>query len=248
MIHLVLLLADRVGQTLHFERTNRDGSEPEQIYFHRGSRDRIEVYKMIERCSRAAFVTATIDPKTGAATVLEAAKLAPNAGKDAFGMLTDEGGNITARLEMEGGPRSFTTKIEGRPWHLYDYDLATLSAAFEARKGSRKAMTFHLAVVWPDGDRFVEWMGRADAKFVRAESHLGRQTLRFEVSGAAFGDAGGGPLWVDAKRGYLVDVQWGRPNHDNYKDFRLRLIGEEAKGEAAWKALLTRHFANCPKD
>lgn len=248
LIHLALLVADPVGQTLHFERSNRDGSEREHIYMHRAAADRIEVYKMVERCTRAAFVTATIDPKTGVASALEAAKLAPDAGKVAFGMLTDDGANIATRLEVDGQTRQFTTRIEGRPWHLYDYDLATLSAAFETRAGSRKAMSFHLAVVWPQGDRFVEWMGRADARFVRAETHLGRRTLRFEVSGPAFGMAGGGPLWVDARRGHLVDVQWGRPNHDNYRDFRLKLVGEEAQGEAAWKALLTRHYAGCPKD
>ena len=245
--HLALLaLADPVGLTLHFERSNRDGSEPEQIYFHRAARDRIQVYKMVERCTRAALVSATIDPATGAASSLEAAQLKPDAQRAPYGMLSDEGTAIVARLEMDGAQKTFSTPIAGRPWHLYDYDLATLSAAFEARKGSRKPMAFNLAMVWPKDDRFIEWMGKATAKFVRAETHLGRKALRFEVSGPAFGATGGGPLWVDAKRGHLVDVQWGRPNHDNYKDFRLRLVGVEASGAAAWTALLKRHFQECP--
>ena len=243
---LMLALADPTGQTLHFERSNRDGSEAEQIYFHRTAPDRIEVYKMVERCARAALVSARIDPETGAASSLEAAQLRPDAQRAAYGTLTDEGGQIVTRLDMNGEKRESATPIGSRPWHLYDYDLATLSAAFEARAGSRADMRFGMAVVWPKEDRFVEWMGDATARFVRAEVHLGRETLRFEVSGPAFGDAGGGPLWVDAKRGHLVDVKWGRPNHDNYKDFRLRLVGEEPTGEAAWKALLKRHFEACP--
>ncbi|RYD47995.1 MAG: hypothetical protein EOP60_16470 [Sphingomonadales bacterium] len=238
--------SDPVGRTLHFERTNRDGSEPEQIYFHRAAPDRMEVYKMVRRCTRAALVSAVIDPKTGAASSLEAAQLRPDAQRAPYATLADEARGIVVRLEVDGAPREFVTPIATRPWHLYDYDLATLSAAFEVRKGSRKPMRFGMAVVWPKEDRFVEWMGDASAKFIRAETHLGRKTLRFEVSGTAFGAASGGPLWVEAKNGHLVDVQWGRPNHDNYIDFRLRLIGEEPAGDAEWTALLRRHFAGCP--
>jgi hypothetical protein len=92
----------------------------------------------------------------------------------------------------------------------------------------------------------LPWLGEAQAKFVKAERHLDRDTLRFEAAGPAFGTAGGGPLWVDAQAGHIVDVQWGRPNHDNYKNFRLRLVGEELMGAQAWKGLLERHYEGCP--
>lgn len=237
-----------IGHTYHYERTNRDGTEPEQIYMHRAAADRVEVYKMAERCTRSALVTAWIDPRTGEATRLTAARLLPNARSEVYAEMNYDpaAGRIDATVFAVNPPLKLSVAVPTRPWHLYDYDLGTLAAAMQARPGSRADYSFGMAMVWPSAPSPLIWMGDATARFVGAERHLDRNTLRFEVTGGAFGEAGGGPLWVDATLGYIVDVQWGRPNHDNYKDFRLRLIGEEPVGEAAWTALLTRHFEGCP--
>ena len=238
-----------IGRTFHYERTNHDGTEPEQIYFHRAAPDRLVVYKMVEKCTRSALVTATIDPATGVASSLVAARLLPDAQSAPYATLTEQDRVLVVKIDMPGMPPQFAATIGMRPWHLYDYDLATLSAAFEARAGSRADYRFGMALFWQFQDRPNEishWIGDARARFVTTERHLDRDTLRFGVTGTAFGMAGGGPLWVDAREGYIVDVQWGRPNHDNYTDFRLRLIGEEPSGQAAWTALLTRHFEGCP--
>lgn len=237
-----------IGHTYHYERTNRDGSEPEQIYIHRAAADRVEVYKMVERCTRSALVTATIDPLSGEASRLVAARLLPGAKSEPYAdMRYDPGaGRIDATVFLADPPLKLSVAVPTRPWHLYDYDLGTLAAAMQARPGSRADFSFGMALVWPAAPSPLTWMGVATARFVGVERHLDRDTLRFEVSGPAFGKAGGGPLWVDAHLGFIVDVQWGRPNHDNYTDFRLRLIAEEPAGEVAWKALLTRHYEGCP--
>ncbi|MES2442288.1 MAG: hypothetical protein V4574_05610 [Pseudomonadota bacterium] len=240
---------DGVGRTFHYERTNIDGSEPEQIYFHRAAPDKIAVYKMAERCTRSALVTATIDPATGEASGLVAAQLRPGAASEPYAsVLLDPAASVLrGSIFSVHPPLPLETTVGTRPWHMYDFDLATLGAAFEARAGSRAPMRFGMAMVWADsnGPRLL-WLGGAEARFAAAERHLDRDTLRFDVTGLAFGDKGGGPLWIDAAGGQIVDVQWGRPNHDNYKDFRLRLLAEEPAGEAAWTALLRRHFEGCP--
>jgi hypothetical protein len=239
----------QLGRTFHYERSNIDGSEPEQIYHHRAAIDRTEVYKAVARCTGSALVSAAIDPRTGVATQLVGGRLRPGAERAPQAWLNDEGTRLSGLINMPGMQKRVEAPVRARPWHQYDYDLATLSAAFQARKGSRAPMRFGLALFWFDAkqpDKLLHWLGDATARFVRAERHLERETLRFEVSGPAFGKAGGGPLWVDAAEGYLVDVQWGRPNHDNYKDFRLRLIGEEPAGAQAWTALLRRHYEGCP--
>ncbi|MDF7775683.1 hypothetical protein P1X14_10535 [Sphingomonas sp. AOB5] len=236
-----------VGRTFHYERTNRDGSEPEQIYMHRAAEDRVVVYKMVERCTRSALVTATIDPETGEATKLVAARLEPGAKSQAYAEMVFDPAKKRIDATIAGNPPTkLALDVPMRPWHLYDYDLGTLAAAMQAQPGSRKSFGFGMALVWPGSPSPLIWTGEATARFVGIERHLDRNTLRFDVSGPAFGDKGGGPLWVDARSGYIVDVQWGRPNHDNYRDFRLKLIGEEPAGDAAWTALLTRHFEGCP--
>lgn len=57
--------ADRIGRIYSYVRSNRDGSEAEQIHVFRASRTRIEVTKMRERCTNAAFVTAELDLARG---------------------------------------------------------------------------------------------------------------------------------------------------------------------------------------
>lgn len=236
-----------VGRTLHYVRSNIAGGEEEQIYVHRAAVDRVEVYKMRSRCTNAAYVTAEIDPATGVAHRLHAGRVARDGTQARFGQLDWDAAAKRLSIRVTVGGRSMTADVEGEaPWHLYDYDLATLMAATEARGPSREPMRFNLALVWPSGPQPLQWLGPVEASFARAERHLGRATLRFEARGAAFGSASGGPLWIDARDGTIVDVQWGRPNHDEYRDFRLRLVGVAARDAAGWRALLQRHYAGCP--
>lgn len=237
-----------IGRTYHYERSNRDGSEPEQIYIHRAAADRVQVYKMVERCTRSALVSATVDPHTGEASYLGAARLLPDAKSETYAEMRFDAatGRIDAVVHAANPPLKLALMVPQRPWHLYDYDLGSLSVKLQADPGSHEDFSFGMALVWPAANPPLTWMGEAKARFVATEQHLGRETLRFEVTGSAFGAEGGGPLWVDATLGFIVDVQWGRPNHDNYKDFRLKLVGEEPVGAAAWTALLKRHFEGCP--
>lgn len=51
-----------VGRSIyHYVRTNRDGSEPEHVVQYRPTRTEIAVYKWVEKCTTAAYVTAETD-------------------------------------------------------------------------------------------------------------------------------------------------------------------------------------------
>lgn len=214
----------------------------------RRSASEIAVTKMRARCTRAALVTATIDPATGEATRLVAARLLPGAESAPYGVLAFNADRIDAELTMDGATLRDSVTVTDRPWHLYDYDLATLAAATQAMTGPPADFTFALALVWPGDDpkRFLQWLGRADARFIGGERHEGRDTLRYEVTGPAFGAAGGGPMRLDAGGRFPVDVQWRRPNHPGYADFRLRLTAVADDGEPGWARRLSAHFKDCP--
>ena len=234
--------------TWHYERSNADGSEAEQVYVHRAAPDRLAVYKMRERCTGAALVTAEIDPATGEATKLIAGRLTPAAQQRPIGEIAfdPKAATLAMTLTMDGRTVTQTAPVGARPWHLYDYDLATLTIATQARRNPRAGFSFGLALVWPETpDKMLQWLGRADAKFVRTEQHEGRKTLRFQITGPAFAGTGGGPLWLDAKDGSIVEAAWRRPNHPGYTDFRLRLKGR-SEGPVAWTRLLERHYEGCP--
>ena len=239
---------DRIGRIYSYLRSNRDGSEVERIHVYRASRTRIEVTKMRERCTDAAFVTAELDLTRGQATRLTGGRLTPGAGHEDFGRLSFEPATrrLEAVLTLPDGERREAVQIADEPWHLYDFDLASLTVTAQYRPDRRAGFSFGLALILVgegEGD-FLSYLGRADARFAGEERYLGRAALRFEVGGPAFGDRGG-PLWFDAVDGHILGASWGIPNHSEYRDFELRLTGVGDGGAAQWRRLLTSHFEGC---
>ena len=153
---------------------------------------------------------------------------------------------LAARIETPGGPLQSGIAIPDTPWHLYDFDLASLTITAQYRADRRADLSFGLVLVWPDdAPDFFRYLGRAELRFVREEQHDGRRALRFEAGGPAFG-ARGGPIWFDAAEGHIIEASWGIPNHSEHRDFRLRLTGISDGGPEEWRRLLSAHYANCP--
>jgi hypothetical protein len=241
--------ADHVGRIYSYVRSNSDGSEAERVHVYRAARERIEVAKMRDRCTNAAFVTAELDLARGQATRLVAGRLRPDAGHEAFGLLTWDPAarRIEAAVTTPEGELRDSVAVPDTPWHLYDYDLASLTVTAQYRPDRRANFSFGLPLVLVGSDpaRFLTYLGRADLRYVRIERHDGRRAYRFEAGGPAFGTKGG-PIWFDAAGGHILEARWGIPNHAEYRDFRLRLIGMSDGGAAGWRRLLTAHFRGCP--
>jgi hypothetical protein len=254
VIALALLLAaqpvDHIGRIYTYVRSGRDGSEAEIVRVYRADRTHIEVSKMRARCTNAAYVTATLDIEHGYAIRLGGGRLRPDAGREEFAVLTYDAAarRLNGHITPPGGaPIDLTIAVPDRPWHLFDFDLASLTVAQQYRPNPRASFSFGLPLIWPDGapDHIFRYLGRADLRFVRAERRNGRHALRFEAGGPAFG-AHGGPIWFDAAEGHVIEASWGIPNHSEYRDFALRLIGVSDGGAEEWRGLLTAHFAGCP--
>lgn len=240
---------DRIGHIYTYIRSDRDGSEAETIHVYRESRTHIGVAKMRSRCTNAAYVTADLDLEQGYATRLSAGRLRPNAEREEFGVLNYDAAarRIDARLDTPDGPLTFGVAVPDAPWHLFDFDLASLTVTAQYRADPRARFSFGLPLIWPDGgaEGPIRYLGRADLRFVRQERHNGRRALRFEAGGPAFGDRGG-PIWFDAAEGHILDASWGIPNHSEHRDFRLRLTRVSDGGATEWHRLLSAHFENCP--
>lgn len=237
------------GRIYHYLRSNRDGTLPEHVYVYRASAERLEVYKMVERCADAALVTAWVDPRTGQAALMTGGRLMPEARHEDFATLTFDPNaqRITAEIATDGGMISEQLQVPDTPWHLYDFDLAGLSVQTIGLADRRADFSFGLPLAWnePDETRpLLSYMGRADARYVGEEAYRGTPALRFDVGGPALGERGG-PLWIDAERGHVLGAEWGVPNHAPMTDFALRLVDVDDGGAAAWRALLTRHFEGC---
>ncbi|WP_070154920.1 hypothetical protein [Sphingobium phenoxybenzoativorans] len=241
-----LLLAvspDAVGEIRHYVRSNSDGSEAEAVHVYRKDETTLEVVKIRARCTNAAYVIAKLNPETWEATHLSGGRLLPGAGREAFATLAEENGRIVMTFDRDGRTVREQVAIGSRPWHLYDFDLASLSVATEHLKDPQKSVAFSLALVWLDParpDDMLHWLGAAQARYTGTKNGL----ISYAVEGPAFGGEGGGVMQIDAKRGHIVSARFERPNHAEYKDFRLELTGVD-RGAAAWRQLLTAHWEGC---
>lgn len=237
------------GRIYHYVRSNRDGTSPENVYVYRAAADHIEVYKASGRCSDAAFVSAWVDPATGRANSIQGGRLMPEARHEAFATVAYDQSASMLRAENALPNRMVRqpVRVEEPVYHLYDFDLATLSVQTMALDDPRAGFSFALPLIStePENGRYVRNLGRADAEFVGTEEYHGTAALRFEVGGTAFA-GNGGPLWLDAETGLVLGAEWGIPNHAGMDDFALRLVEIDDGGEAGWNALLTNHFQGCP--
>jgi len=232
-----------VGRLYYYVRSNHDGSLAEQIYIYRASETRLEVGKMVTRCTNAAFVTAELDLARNQPSELTGGRLGRDLAQQAFAWLTYD--PATRRLHARVPPAGIDTDVAvgGEPWLLYDFDLSELTALNAGRAPAREDFRFAVALIWPEEGAASPFrnLGWANARFAAAEHHLNRDTLRFEVSGGL-----NGLLWLDAREGHVLEARFAEPNHMDYENFRLVLQTVENDGAESWRAARAAHWENCP--
>lgn len=237
---------ESIGRVYTYVRSNQDGTDPETVHVFRAREDFIEVAKMRARCTDAALVTAQLDIPTAQATRLVAGRLRPDGTQRPIGWIdwSAEGPRLDMRLDWNGSEHTQALPLASTPWHLYDFDLASLAVPMRAKP--QASFAFDLAMVWPGDDpaRLLRRLGRAEATYVGEETFEGRKALRFDVGGPAFAGRGG-VFFFDAAEGHLLAADLGLPNHPGYRDFRLRLTQIRQGGRATWHRLLTAHHYAC---
>jgi hypothetical protein len=232
---------------LHYIRSNRDGSEPEHVVQFRPSKTGISVYKWVEQCTTAAYVTASMDDQLQNGRAFIAGKVARDGTQARFGILTLDPVllSLSADVKPPGGPRIQAKHyLRAKPFLLYDFDFADLNSFLQEHR-PRSDFSFALPVIWPSDEAVFRDLGMLRAHYAGTEKHGGRDTLKFDlkVEGAT---PSTGTLWVDARDGYVVEAELGLPNHMEYRDFRLKLDKVEGGGKIAWDLLLKSHYSRCP--
>ena len=71
----------------HYVRSNRDGSEAENVVHFRPTRTDVAVYKWMSECNGAAYVTAQMDPLTWEPRGLDAGKVGKTGTQEKFGRI-----------------------------------------------------------------------------------------------------------------------------------------------------------------
>ncbi len=238
---------DAIGRLYRYVRSNRDGSLPEAITVYRRDATHVEVLKTVSPCTNAAYVTAELDPLRHEALRLVAGRLARDGSQAAFGTLRLDPRTraLAAEMALPEGPLRFAGAAPHAPWHLYDFDLASLTVVTPNLRRPRQGFAFGLALLigpLTASPSPLRDLGRVEARFAGEATRLGRPSLRFRLEGPGLPE---GELWLDAREGHLVEVTSAAPNHDEYKDFRLALVSIDDGGAPAWKAARDAHWRGC---
>lgn len=239
---------DAVGRIYVYERTNSDGTMDERVTVFRRDADHVEVYKENGLCGGAALVTAELDFETFSAPVITGGRLLPDAQHHEFAFLNwdQDAGEVDILVQFPDMELRNSAPIRSTPWHLYDFDLASLTVMTPHLADPAAAFDFGLALVWPDpsAEDPLTWMGNVTATPSGSETRQGFETRAYSLAGSAFGDETG-TLWLDGEDGHVVDAIFPAPNHPGYTDFRLRLLRVSDGGATEWEVLLRAHFEGC---
>lgn len=235
------------GLIRHYIRSNRDGSDAENIVHFRPTRNEVAVYKWMSKCNGAAYVTAQMDMAAWEPNGLDAGKVAKDGSQAKFGRveLDPATRTLSAWADLPPGRISDTATLpQGMPWFLFDYDLGDFNAYLQEVKPETDFM-FAFALVWPESEDFLTHMATIHAAHRGIGDHGGKPARRFDLHFIA-GKEGGGALWTDPASGAIIEAEASVPNHPGMTDFRLKLERTQFGGQEAWDKLLRSHYAGCP--
>ena len=242
-----------IGRIYAYERSNTDGSLDERVTVFRRDATHIEVYKENGLCVDAALVTAELDFETFSAPVITGGRLLPNAEHMEFAWLNwdQAAGRVDILVQFPDMELREETPILSTPWHLFDFDLASLTVMTPHLAAPDSGFEFGMALVWTDPSAVdpLTWMGDVSASYTGNERREGIDTRHYVLTGTALagetttGDTG--DLWLDLDDGHVVEAIMPMPNHGGYTDFHLRLLEVSDGGLDEWTRLLAAHYENC---
>ena len=230
-----------IGHLYEYVRSNRDGSLPETILIYLPADDEVEVVKIVAPCTDAAYVTARIDPSVGSALRLVAGRLEKDGSQRRIGEMTYDPAERALQFTLgpDGGVAGRLTGVD-QPWHLYDFDFASLMSEARFRWPVSDGIGFDLVRLMPtdSGDLKFEDLGRVEI----APQGVIDGEMPYKVDGAGL------PEGTMARRiadGAIVSISSSERNHLEYDDFALRLSDDGPMSRQAWLERRQDHWRDC---
>lgn len=231
------------GVVYHYLKTNIDGTNPEHVSIHIAARDQIESFKFHPRGTRAGLVIATMDWSIFSVKKLESWQVY----KDKEKVLAATLNYLPSSREVEVAIPMMNraaekTAIGYLPFHVYNFDLASLNFAFRHLVNAKKP--FQVGISDPtfaeDGPAF-RYRGEVDVTFIGEETRGGAQCLKYRIDGAGLENRGG-LIWVNKRGGYFQDVEITLPDNPNWQTFKFKLEKFERMTRADWKQFMKAQF------
>lgn len=231
-----------VGTVYHYLKTNIDGTKPETVSIYVSSRDRIESFKYHEKGTRAGLVMADMDWKTFSARRLESWQVYSNEDRRLFGTLEFDPGKAALNVRIPAvKPETESVPVPFAPFHLYNFDLASLNVAFSQLAHPERP--FVVGIIDPTfrtDAPLIVYKGEMNVAFERNEMRNGRKCRRYAASGPGIG--GRGTIWVTRERPIIQDMEFDVPDNPEWDTFKLKLVSVEKMTRSDWGKLIASRF------
>lgn len=233
-----------VGRTLHYIKSNRDGSKAIEVIVHLEDADTVDVYKIENRGRWLAHVRGTMDWATF--TVGSARS---------WNRLESGEPNLQAELTLDKaahlyrsafGPYQAPASIGHYPLVVYNFDFIGANVIWPFRVDPKADL--ELGVADPDFAAMAAlpptpgtypqafpYRGKVLFRYAGEGEHRGVPCWKYTVSGPAFGGAEG-TLLVNKAHGYWERFEHPKADNPAWKDFRFELQNVETQSLEQWRA------------
>lgn len=224
------------GRVYHYLKTNLDGTNPEHVSILLKARHRIESFKFHPGEEPAALVIADMDWSVFSVRRIESWQVFRDGTRKLAARLEAQDGGRRVRVEMPmlNKPPE-TVEIGRRPWHVYNFDLASLGFALPHRVDP--TAPFKIGIADPnfgaEGPVFG-YKGEVDVVYVGEETRNGVLCRKYRIDGPGLENKGGF-LWVNQAEHHIEDIEIALPDNPNWQSFKFRLTGVETMDRAAWE-------------
>lgn len=164
-----------VGTVYHYLKTNIDGTGPENVSLYVANNNRIESFKFHEKGTQAGLVTAEMDWAGFFPKKIESFQVFSKEDRRLFATLTFQPSSKAVEVLIPAlKPEKESAKIDRLPFHLYNFDLASLNVSFPHLRDPKKPFIVGIAdpTFKPDGPMFA-YRGDLTVRYQRDETRNG---------------------------------------------------------------------------
>lgn len=241
---------DRVpmGRVYHYLKTNLDGTQPEHVAIRLKSRHRIESFKYHPGEEPAGLVIADMDWSVFSVRRIESWQVFADGTRKLAAKLDAQDGGRRVRVEMPMlNKPAETVDIGLLPWHIYNFDLASLGFTLPHRVDPKAS--FKIGIADPnfaaEGPVFL-YKGEADVVYVGEETRNNVLCRKYRIDGPGLQNRGGF-LWVNQAEHHIEDIEIDLPDNPNWKSFKFRLTGVETMFRDDWERFQREKLQPPPK-
>ncbi len=233
----------QTGVVYHYLKTNIDGTNPEHVSIRITAKDRIESFKFHPQGTRAGLVIAQMDWSIFSVKKLESWQVFKDKEKVLAATLVylPASKEVAVTLPFMNRPTE-NVAIPFLPFHVYNFDFASLSFAFPHLVNPKKP--FKIGVSDPtfnDQGPAFRYRGEVGVTYVADERRNGFLCRKYRIDGPGLENQGGF-IWVNKRSGYFQDAEIQLADNPNWQTFKFKLQKVERMSPAEWEAFMKAQF------